>query len=98
MQLLFQSLLNKMKPMKINGTKKLKNMYHLTRCDAGLNGLYIVMIRSMHRQRLRSNENDWKKRKNSEFDQQSLFRSSYSWSKLALKWPVVQAKIWLRPP
>jgi hypothetical protein len=56
--------------MKINGTKKLKNMYHLTRCDAGLNGLYIVMIKSMHRQRLRSNENDWKKRKNSEFDQQ----------------------------
>lgn len=83
------SLLIAMKPMKINGTKKLKVMYHLTRCDAGLNGLYIVIIRSMHRQRLRSNENDWKKRKKSEFDQQRIFRSRVSWSKLAWKWPVV---------
>lgn len=82
---------------KNRGNMKLKNMYHLTRWEAGLKGLYIVMIRSTHRQRLSSNEKVWKNRKKSELDQQRVFRYSFIRSKDGLKWKSVHEKIWLSP-
>ena len=68
------SVMNKKTPTKSKGKRELKHIYHLTRCDAGLNGLYIVIIKSTHRQRFKSNENVWKNKKNSELDQHSAFK------------------------
>jgi hypothetical protein len=82
---------------KNRGKMKLKNMYHFTRWEAGLKGLYIVMIRSTHRQRLSSNENDWKNRKKRELDQQRVFRYYCICSKDELKWKSVHERIWLSP-
>lgn len=69
MQLLFMSVLKKMALTNIIGNRELNSRYHLTRKEAGLKGLNIVIIRSTHRQRFSSSENDWKNRKKSEFDQ-----------------------------
>ena len=74
MQLVPMSEDRKIAPTKNIGKRKLKSKYHLTRCEAGLNGLYIVMIRSTQRHKFSSSENDWKNRKNSEFDQHSESR------------------------